>query len=423
MTINFYLDKKSQRREKTIFVYIRGLAKGKTIIKHTGEKIDPKFWDTVKQVAKRSYVGSPELNGYLDKIKEDIRRAVRIHLSENSESIDFEQTKQVIDKVFDKRQPVDLTNLFWKTFNQFVNSQRSLRKPRTIQKYETLKSHLSDFESCTGTPINFDKIDIEFDAKLKDFFITELELTNNTIGKYISTLKTFLSWSYDIKVNKNNSFKKFKVPSEKTDIVCLTQEELDKIQNFDLKGNKRLEQVRDVFVFSCYTGARFSDISAIKREDIKNNTWNLRPYKTKDIIDIPLTEVPLSILSKYQSNHLPLPIISHQRTNDYVKEICKNAEISEMVRTTTYSGAKRTDEVEEKYKLISTHTARRTFVTLSLEKGMRAETVMAITGHKTYKSFKKYISLTNKVIEAEMQKIWGKNPIKHLKLVNTSKGK
>lgn len=92
--------------------------------------------------------------------------------------------------------------------------------------------------------------------------------------------------------------------------------------------------------------------------------------------------------------------------NYYLKDIAQECELNEIIRLTKYRGVQKVETIEPKYKLITTHTARRTFVTLSLEKGMRAETVMSITGHKDYHTFKKYIKLTDKVKMVEMNEIW-----------------
>ncbi|GAC1562713.1 MAG: hypothetical protein NVS3B13_36040 [Mucilaginibacter sp.] len=89
-----------------------------------------------------------------------------------------------------------------------------------------------------------------------------------------------------------------------------------------------------------------------------------------------------------------------------LKDLGKLAEFNETVQIIKYRGVEKVEFLEPKYKFLSTHTARRTFVTLSLEKGMRPETVMSITGHKDYKTFKKYIKLTDKVKLIEMNNIW-----------------
>jgi integrase len=130
--------------------------------------------------------------------------------------------------------------------------------------------------------------------------------------------------------------------------------------------DKLQEKVRDVFCFQCYTGQRFSDIANLKREDIKGNTWHLHTYKTRDIIKVPLTPGALDILKKYENQANPLPVISHQKTNDIIKEVCEKAKINSLETKVMYRGKERIEIKKPKHDLISTHTARRTFVTLSL---------------------------------------------------------
>ena len=127
------------------------------------------------------------------------------------------------------------------------------------------------------------------------------------------------------------------------------------------------------FAFQCFTGVRYSDIENISREDIKASTWNVRTQKTHQIIEIPLNSYALSILAKYSDYPQPLPVISNQKMNDYLKELCKIAGIDEPVKTVRYKGSEPIENTYKKYEVIGTHTARRTFVCLSLQKGMKPE--------------------------------------------------
>jgi integrase len=260
-----------------------------------------------------------------------------------------------------------------------------------------------------------------FMRSLSAYLINVKKHSNNTIGKYISTLKTFLHWAVDQGFNNYLHFTKFKVFNEKTDIVVLTETELMQLYSLDLasmidvKNRYTLEKVRDVFLFQCFTGQRFSDIEALSRDDIKNDSWFLHTYKTRDIIEIPLTPLAKEILNRYKHNPQPLPIISHQKTNDLIKDVCKYAKIDEPITFVSYRGNERISETKPKYEYITTHTARRSFVTLSLEKGMKPDTVMEITGHTSYKTFRKYIKITSKVKHQEMNKFWKKPS--NLKLV------
>ncbi|MBM2813809.1 MAG: integrase family protein [Ignavibacteria bacterium] len=183
-----------------------------------------------------------------------------------------------------------------------------------------------------------------------------------------------------------------------------------RLYNLDLSANKALERVRDVFCFGCFTGQRFSDISKLKRDDIRDGQWYLRTAKTKDPLEIPLNAFSEAIINKYLSNDEPLPVISNQKTNEHLKNLCQIARINDKRKITKYRGAEKIEEIFFKYELISTHTARRTFVTLSLEKGMRPETVMAITGHKDYKTFDKYVKISSKVKKVEMNRTWRMEP-------------
>jgi integrase len=123
--------------------------------------------------------------------------------------------------------------------------------------------------------------------------------------------------------------------------------------------------VRDVFCFSCLTGLRYSDLKQLKREYIKADEITLTVQKTKEILMIPVTPLAQEILNRYIDQYWPLPIISNQKINDYIKELCKVAGIVESVEIVHYRGNKREAVIFPKYELIVVHTGRKTFVTLS----------------------------------------------------------
>lgn len=174
----------------------------------------------------------------------------------------------------------------------------------------------------------------------------------------------------------------------------------------------RLDKTRDLFLFACYTGARFSDIHNINRADIKDNIWYLRQIKTRNITEIPLIDKALNILKKYELFEKPLPVISNQKMNKYLKELCYKAELFEKVKVTEQKGNQVIEKVYQKYELVTTHTARRTFITLSLTKGMNAQIVMSITGHKSYNSFKKYVNLVTEDKQKALKETWDKQPLR-----------
>ncbi len=145
----------------------------------------------------------------------------------------------------------------------------------------------------------------------------------------------------------------------------------------------------------------------MKREHIKQDEIKLTVKKTKEPLTIPLTPFSKAILEKYEALHRPLPVISNQKLNDYVKELCHLAGITEPIEIVRFRGTKREAITYPKYELIGVHTGRKTFSTLSLEKGMSAEEVMTITGHRDYQSFKRYVKVTEQRKKIVMLKAWG----------------
>ena len=137
---------------------------------------------------------------------------------------------------------------------------------------------------------------------------------------------------------------------------------------------------------------------------------NLKTEKTKDILSIPLNDYAMEIIDRHRIDdkvHLPV-IITNQKMNEYLKELGELAKINEIIEQHRYSGNNKKTTTTEKYNLITTHTARRTFVTLALEKGFRPEVVKEMTRHKNYATFKRYIKITNQVKKEEMNRLWGK---------------
>ena len=417
MTVKFYLNKdvKAKGTEQIIFAYVRGFGKGKTIKLHTGEKLNPNHWNLDKQEVRKSYVGSPELNQTLFDYKEKIKRICRDTLHQNPNA-DFDDFKESLNKGFDTKKSKTAKTGFFEVYKEFLDTREKELSESMYKKYEVLRNHLKGFETSTKHKVTFNSMNLMFFDRFTSYLMNEKNHTNNTINKQFDNLKSFLNWSAKRKLNTNLDYLNFKTKDDETEIIYLTDNELNTLYDLDLKGKATLEKVRDVFCFSCFTGARFSDVSGMKRDDIKDRVWHLRVEKTRDILEIPLNDDPIEILNKYLDNKKPLPVISNQKTNEYLKELCKLAGIDEKITIVKYQGSKRIEKTLPKYELVSSHTARRTYVTLSLEKGMRVETVMSITGHKDYSTFKKYIKITSNVKTLEMNKAWNKEP--KLKLVN-----
>lgn len=290
--------------------------------------------------------------------------------------------------------------------DRYIDEHRTTREPGSLTVYKSLKKHLQDYETVTKWRVSFSKIDYSFFQSFQNFLIDHKKLNNTTVAKQISTIKTFLNYAKKNGVEVSDKYKDFKVKRESLEVIALTNQEFESLYYCDLSNNKRLAQVRDVFCFSCLTGLRYSDLNQLKREHIKDDEIKLTVKKTKETLTIPLTPLSDDILKRYETMHRPLPVISNQKMNDYLKDLCQLVGITEPIEIVRYRGAKREAATYPKYELIGVHTGRKTFVTLSLERGMSAEEVMEITGHKDYTSFKRYVKITEQRKKVVMLKAW-----------------
>lgn len=393
MTIHFYLDRNKNIKsdERAIYCTIRGIEKGRTINLHTKQRIKPENWDKVNQrsfpVKKSKTPDGYSLNDFLDNYKEQVKTAYRKVVIDNPEAT-YEDIEKFILNQFGKTK--SFTQGLFETLDLFMNLKKKELAPGSLKKYKTIKSHLMGFEDFEKIKLSFRLMDLLFYDKFLNYLIIEKELVNNSAYKIISFLKTFLSWSFERGINRFEYYKKFKVKEDPVESVALKKEELKRLYDLDLSGNERLDRVRDLFVFGCLTGARFSDLTEIEHEDISDGKWRLRVHKTRGLSEIDLYSQALKILKKYEHEKNPLPRISNQKFNAYIKEVCKIAGIDEKIKQTIYHGSEKTTSIKPKYEIVNAHTSRRTFVTIMKRNGMSNQDIMSVTGHNSERTMKKY---------------------------------
>jgi len=156
------------------------------------------------------------------------------------------------------------------------------------------------------------------------------------------------------------------------------------------------------------TSECFKAISELKKHDIKLGKVEIVTQKTTDKLSIKLNDKALALIAKYKKVHFKddkaLPVISNQRMNDYLKELCESAKITEPVTVIDFVGNRRIENIYPKYSLVGTHTGRRTFICNALIKGMPAHAVMKITGHSDYKAMQPYIDIVSKDVDDMVDK-------------------
>lgn len=429
-------------------IRIKYQVKGQRKFIPTGQKVRPVNWDPqnersiylnraqAKQAAPdRPFSEMPlakeidQINGVIGETIKTIRN-IETTLATAESPI---TPQKVIDKYNDLRKVKSARDepkgLVFEYIDKFCQEQRNTVKDNSIKIYRTLQRHLREFSKSSRTPITFSSLDLHFFKSFQSFLletpvknkkgeILKDGLTNITAAKNLSTLKTVLNYARRSGIKVNSGYLDFTIKRENLPVIALNNSEFLTLYNADLFNNDRLGRVRDLFCFSCVTGLRYSDLVQLNRNHIKGEYLEFTVFKTKESIEIPLNKYAKQILDKYKNAPTPLPRISNQKLNSYLKELAKDLGLDNNIEIVRFKGAERTVTVKPLYELIGAHTGRRTFVTLSLERGMTAEQVMSITGHKDYKSFKRYVNVTKEVKRHSLVKAWDNPEMKIIKNVS-----
>jgi len=392
-------------------------------------KVLPKLWDFKNCKVKDQATNSKSINALLNEYKGKIEKLYNEIVTEhpNRDFQDIIHELKTFNKTGTSPFYEERNKTFFDAFDEFLEVKGQEYNQRTIQKFETLKNSLKSFDEY----LTFEKIDLRFYDKYKHHLQTKKAtgrqktrdenfqdgLLNATIAKYISSLKTFMSWSMERNYHKNTEFSKRSFEAKRTlknkpkeEIVTLRINELKKLYSYDLSKNKRLEQVKDVFCFACFTGQRWSDIERFNKKDIHGSWWSFTSYKTGDEINVPFMGYiapAMDILKKYD---FKLPIISSQKFNEYLKQVGEKAGLNRVVKVTRYIGNKEIVTERPLYKFMTSHMGRRTCVSLLLNvEGMPINQVMEITGHKDFKTLSKYLDKDKQALENSISKTKGIN--------------
>ncbi|MCK0144028.1 site-specific integrase [Arenibacter sp. F26102] len=363
----------------------------------TGEKINPKFWNPKAQRAKESkqFIEYPEFNSRLDKLENGMNNAFRRLLNDG-----IQPNNEILKKALEAELSGNILQGNKKTFFDFVEGyieeSKLNKKSGTIKVYNTIFKYLKEYAIKINKSVDFESITLEFYNQYTAYLSVDSNLSANTVGKHIKTIKSFMNEATERGYNQNLEFKKrkFKTLREEADTIYLNIEELKRMEKINLSSSPRLEKVRDLFLIGCYTGLRFSDFTQIKPENIVSDKsmLQIRTQKTGERVSIPLHQTVKNILKKY-NNNLP-SAYTNQVMNKYLKDVASLAQLKDEVETTITKGGVMKKEAVKKFNLVTTHTARRSFATNLFLADIPAISIMKITGHKTERSFMQYIRVT-----------------------------
>ena len=311
----------------------------------------------------------------------------------------------------------------WWSLDQFVTvmGKQNEWTHATYQKFDALENHLKKFREDRREKLKNKKFELSFSyfdeeglLNFVEFLSKVKKMKNTSIDKQLDFLRWFFRWTLAKRFHDVNYFESFRPKLKKTQnrVVFLTKDELEKLKKYVApEDRKNLERVRDVFLFQCSTGLRYSDVFNLRRCDVHEDHIDVTTIKTNDTLRIELNEESKSILDRYSNitfeNDKALPVISNQKMNDSLHDLCKLAGINEMVRKTYFRGKERIDEIKPKWELVGTHTGRRTFICHALSMGIPPEIVMKWTGHSDYKAMKPYIDVVDEIKAESMKKFNG----------------
>lgn len=400
-------------------IRMRVIYGGKRIDFTTGYRIDSSKWDSNKQRIKNGCTNklkqsASEINSDLSLYETDIQNIfkefellemmptqeqIRVKFNSKRQGLNFEDIEDT------KEPQKSLINIF----DEFVKESGTQNDwtDSTYEKFAAAKNHLKEFDSA----LTFESLTESGLIAYVNYLRDKRNMRNSTIGKQLGFLKWFLRWSKKKGYNNNIAFETFKPKLKTTQkkVIFLTWAELTQLREYSIPDTKKyLDRVRDVFLFQCFSGLRYSDVFNLRRSDVKENHIEVTTVKTADSLIIELNDHSKAILNKYKNIHFEhdkvLPVITNQKMNDYLKELAELAGIDEPIRETYYKGNERIDEITPKYALLGTHAGRRTFICNALSLGIPAQVVMKWTGHSDYKAMKPYIDIADDIKANAMSK-------------------
>lgn len=413
MRSTFNLKEPNSNSESLIYfkAYFKG--EGRKFVYSTGETIHPNDWDFENKHPKN-------LNGRTEKA--DKQRVIKRQLDRYSNFFsdvvnNYKLTNRdlLITNIKDDfdiefKRTKAISNKFFEVYNLFLQMKKSdytdeANSETTIKRYEYNKKLLEDFQEHREKKLHFNQINNAFYNSFIDYCINIKKHSANTLRRNVGLLKTFLFWSLEEGHTYKTDFQKFKAPkAQQTDEVALTLDQVQEVFEFDLSSNPKLERVRDLFVFGCATGMRISNYSKITKKDIQGGFIKVRDKKNTDkALEIPLNDFSIYMLKKYDYQ---LPKISNQKFNDYIKEVFELLGYTESVKKTIKVGKEIIEHVNPLFERISSHTARRSFITIMKNKKIPDKVIMSYTGHRSLEVFNKYYKPNNEDKKDFMQTVW-----------------
>jgi integrase len=408
MKYTFNLKEPKSDKETLILFSCYFKNENKKFVFSTGEKIMPENWDFENRFP---FLNGKKKSKFVQSIRLQMNRYSDLFLETESlyKRINEPFTSKNLKKVFDEefKKAPSRKNAFFDAYDEFTAEKEKGKEwsASTIKRYKNIKNILEKFEAARKFKLIFSKIDETFHREFTSYCMDDLKHINNTYARNLGLFKTFMFWARKNKFTYNDSFVEFKkVERVITNQIALTIDDLNKLMQHEFESEK-LGRVRDVFVFACVTGMRFGELSLIRRSNVTNDFILLKEDKdeTKETREIPLTSISRYILLKYDYE---LPLIANQKQNKYIKDVFQEMEYNNKVQKVTTKGKENIKEEMFFYDRISTHTARRTFITMMKRQGKSDKLIASITGHNDMKTLNQYYQISEPEKKEAMDEVF-----------------
>lgn len=387
----FYLRKNQPRRDGTAPIMVKVTVNGKSVQFNSKENVAPTLWDVKSGKAIGRSKEIMEINAALENMKVSIRKSYNKQL----EDYGYVLPEKIRNQVLGLEQGAKTLIQFIDLHNEQYANRIGINTTRTtFVRYQLMKQRVQDFLKLKYKLSDIPVRDLT-PVVLENFYLylrKECNCENNSSMKTMQRLRKIVYFAKNMGEVIVDPFQSFRVHFEAVDREVLTEEEIYMIYQKEFIS-ERLEQIRDIFIFSCFTGLSYIDMAQLREDNIQEafdgNLWIMtKRQKTNVNANIRLLDIPKAILEKYkgkQQNAKCLPVVSNQKMNEYLKEIAIICGIT---------------------KTVTCHTGRHSFATsIALSNGVPIESVSKMLGHTSIRTTQLYAKITDQKISQDMDRL------------------
>ncbi|OJW83633.1 MAG: recombinase [Bacteroidetes bacterium 46-16] len=387
----FYLKRPKKYIKGPVPIYLRITVDGIPKELSIKRECDPVLWNSETQRAKGTKEAAKSLNAFMQTMEVQVHDARR-RLIEGGKPITAQALKDQLTGREERK--VGILEVFAHHNEQLAALVGKEFAEGTLQRYKTSLEHTKAFIKWkyNSSDLDIKKLDYEFIADYEFWLKSVRSCAHNTTMKYLSNFRKIVNKYIRNGSLAHDPFTGFKMTKREVERTALTEEELQRIAQKPM-STPRLAQVRDIFLFCCYSGLAYVDIKKLKRSEIAvgvdGGQWIFTSRQKTDIPSrIPLLPVTLDIMERYKEHpqccneDRVLPVLSNQKMNAYLKEI---ADLCGITKNLTF------------------HLARHTFATtVTLSNGVPIETVSKMLGHRNLKTTQIYAKVLDRKVSQDM---------------------